>query len=43
MGQIPENGITLVETIEDVKKIIFKKDEKLAFITQTYLWMTQKK
>ena len=27
MGQIPENGITLIETIEDVKKIIFKKDE----------------
>ena len=37
MGQIPENGITLVETIEDVEKIIFKKDEKLAFITQTTL------
>ena len=37
MGQIPENGITLVETIEDVKNIIFKKDEKLAFITQTTL------
>ena len=37
MGQIPENSITLVETIEDVKKIIFKKDEKLAFITQTTL------
>ena len=37
MGQIPENGITLIETIEDVKKIIFKKDEKLAFITQTTL------
>ena len=37
MGQIPENGITLVETIEDVKKIIFKKDVKLAFITQTTL------
>ena len=37
MGQIPENGITLVETIEDVKKIIFKKDEKLSFTTQTTL------
>ena len=37
MGQIPENGITLVETIEDVKKVIFKKDEKLSFITQTTL------
>ncbi len=37
MGQIPENGITLVETKEDVKKIIFKKDEKLSFITQTTL------
>ena len=37
MGQIPENGITLIETVEDVKKIIFKKDEKLAFITQTTL------
>ncbi|MDA9744766.1 4-hydroxy-3-methylbut-2-enyl diphosphate reductase [Candidatus Pelagibacter sp.] len=37
MGQIPENGITLVETVEDVKKIIFKKDEKLSFITQTTL------
>ena len=37
MGQIPVNGITLVETIEDVEKIVFKKDEKLAFITQTTL------
>ena len=37
MGQIPENGITLVETIEDVEKIIFKKDDKLSFITQTTL------
>ena len=37
MGQIPENGITLIETVEDVKKMIFKKDEKLAFITQTTL------
>ena len=37
MGQIPVNGITLVETIKDVEKIVFKKDEKLAFITQTTL------
>ena len=37
MGQIPVNGITLVETIEDVEKIVFKKDEKLSFITQTTL------
>ena len=37
MGQIPVNGITLVETIGDVEKIVFKKDEKLAFITQTTL------
>ena len=37
MGQIPEHGITLVETVEDVKKIIFKKEERLAFITQTTL------
>ena len=37
MGQIPVNGITLVETVEDVEKIVFKKDEKLAFITQTTL------
>ncbi len=37
MGQIPEHGITLVETVEEVKKIIFKKEEKLAFITQTTL------
>ena len=37
MGQIPINGITLVETVEDVEKIVFKKDEKLAFITQTTL------
>ena len=37
MGQIPLNGITLVETVEDVEKIFFKKDEKLAFITQTTL------
>ena len=37
MGQIPLNGNTLVETVEDVEKIVFKKDEKLAFITQTTL------
>ena len=37
MGQIPVDGITLVETIEDVEKIVFKKDDKLAFITQTTL------
>ena len=37
MGQIPVDGITLVETIKDVEKIVFKKDEKLAFITQTTL------
>ena len=37
MGQIPVDGITLVETIEDVETIVFKKDEKLAFITQTTL------
>ena len=37
MGQIPVDGITLVETIEDVEKVVFKKDEKLAFITQTTL------
>ena len=37
MGQIPVDGITLVETIEDVEKIVFKKDEKLAFITQNTL------
>ena len=37
MGQIPINGITLVETVEDVEKIVFKRDEKLAFITQTTL------
>jgi len=37
MGQIPVDGIKLVETIEDVEKIVFKKDEKLAFITQTTL------
>ena len=37
MGQIPVDGITLIETIEDVEKIIFKKYEKLAFITQTTL------
>ena len=37
MGQIPVDGITLVETKKDVEKIVFKKDEKLAFITQTTL------
>ena len=37
MGQIPLDGITLVETVDDAEKIVFKKDEKLAFITQTTL------
>ena len=37
MGQIPENSITLIETLEDINKFNFNKYEKLSFITQTTL------
>ena len=37
MGQIPENSITLIETLEDINKFNFKKYGKLSFITQTTL------
>ena len=37
MGQLPEGEVLLVETVEDVAKIIPRDAGKLAFITQTTL------
>jgi len=37
MGQIPKNGIDLIENVEDVKKYENKNNKKLAFVTQTTL------
>ena len=37
MGQIPGDGIDLIESIEDVNKYENKKNKNLAFVTQTTL------
>ena len=37
MGQIPSDGIDLIQSLEDVDKYTKKNDKKLAFITQTTL------
>ena len=37
MGQLPEDAISLVETIEDVKQLSFPKKTELAYVTQTTL------
>ena len=36
-GQVPEGGMTLVETVEDVEALAFPEDAELAFLTQTTL------
>jgi 4-hydroxy-3-methylbut-2-enyl diphosphate reductase len=42
MGQV-ENGIFLIENLEDVEKLDFSVDEKLAFVTQTTLSVDETK
>jgi len=37
MGQVPEDGMTLVETVEDVARLPFSQDDALSFLTQTTL------
>jgi len=37
MGQIPKDGIDLIESVEDVNKYENKKNKNLAFVTQTTL------
>ncbi|WP_018075588.1 4-hydroxy-3-methylbut-2-enyl diphosphate reductase [Novosphingobium nitrogenifigens] len=37
MGQVPEGDMTLVETIEDVERLVPPQDVPLAFLTQTTL------
>ena len=37
MGQIPSDGIDLIQSLDDVDKYTKKNDKKLAFITQTTL------
>ena len=36
-GQVPEGAITLVESVEDVEKLVFAPDTPLAWLTQTTL------
>ena len=36
-GQVPEGGMTLVETVDDVEALSFPEDAELAFLTQTTL------
>jgi 4-hydroxy-3-methylbut-2-enyl diphosphate reductase len=36
-GQVPEGGMTLVETVEDVAALGFPPDARLAYLTQTTL------
>ncbi len=37
MGQIPKNGIDLIETVEDANNFTVKNGKKVAYITQTTL------
>lgn len=37
MGQVPEGRMTLVETVEDVARLPFTREDNLAFLTQTTL------
>ena len=37
MGQLPEGAVTLVETADDVARLVIDKDESLAYCTQTTL------
>ena len=37
IGQVPEGGVLLVETVKDVAKILPRDPDKLAFVTQTTL------
>ena len=37
MGQLPEGGVLLVESIKDVEHLIVRDDNKLAYVTQTTL------
>ena len=37
MGQLPEEGVLLVENTEDVKNLIVRDPNKLAYVTQTTL------
>lgn len=37
MGQLPEGAVTLVETEDDVRRLVIEETEKLAYCTQTTL------
>jgi len=37
MGQIPEDGIDLIETVDDANNFTKKKDKNIAYVTQTTL------
>jgi 4-hydroxy-3-methylbut-2-en-1-yl diphosphate reductase len=37
MGQLPDGGVLLVETVEDVATVAVRDPERLAFVTQTTL------
>ncbi len=37
MGQVPEGSVVLIETLEDVRRLDFARDERLAWCSQTTL------
>ena len=37
MGQLPDSGINLIETVNDANNFIKKNDKKIAYVTQTTL------
>ncbi len=37
MGQLPDGAVTLVETKDDVRRLVMKEGEKIAYCTQTTL------
>ena len=37
MGQLPSGAIQLIESLDDIQKLKFKDDDKLAYVTQTTL------
>ena len=45
MGQLPQDAIYLVETINDINELNFSGNDKIAYLTQTTLSVddTQKK
>ena len=43
MGQLPDKSIDLIETLDDVKNFTKRNDKKIAFVTQTTLYVDDTK